>query len=159
MDVKVHLLTRKVVNGGRNVQYDSKCRNQARRQCSDLIQTLSFTSRIDPIVNLITCLSTLLNLNPLSLHPSNSFPLNLVHKIKIGLLKMMNPHISIFPPTSITLPLRMNSNGIQRTKMSSYPPNFILENLMVKASFKFTLARLCRGDIAGFLATSQDNLC
>ena len=71
---------------------------------------------------------------------------------------MVNTDIAILSPTSITRPLWMHSNSIQRPKMPTYTSNLIFEDFMIEPCFEFPLTGLCSGDIAGFLTTTKDNL-
>ena len=71
---------------------------------------------------------------------------------------MMNPNIPIFPSTSITRPLGMHSNSVQRTEMTSYTSDLVLKDFMVETSFEFSLTSLGCSDITSFLSSSKNNL-
>ena len=68
----------------------------------------------------------------------------------------MYPHITILPTTRIPSPLRIHRNGIQRSKMPFYSPDFLLENLMIEACFEFPLAGGSGCDVHGCLAAAED---
>jgi hypothetical protein len=83
--------------------------------------------------------------------------LHLVHEIKICLIEMMHPYISILATTRISTPLRIRGDRIERTKMAFHAPNFIFKDLVVKTRLKFTLARGGCRHVGGGLTPSEDH--
>jgi hypothetical protein len=82
-------------------------------------------------------------------------PLYLIHEIEIALIEMMNPHIPILSTAGVASPLRVNSDGIKRPKMSLDSTNLIFEDLVVEPRFKLSLPGGGRCDIHGSLASSE----
>lgn len=84
-------------------------------------------------------------------------PLDLVHKVKIALIKMMHPHIAILATTRVAPPLRIHSNRIQRPEVSFDSTDFVLEDLVVEARFELALARRSGRHVHGCLAAAEDD--
>jgi len=83
--------------------------------------------------------------------------LHLIHEIKVSLVKVMYPHVSILTTARITSTLGIRCDGIQWSKMTFHPTNLILEYPVVKARFEFALPRRGSGHVHGGLTTSKDN--
>jgi len=69
----------------------------------------------------------------------------------------MHPHIAILTTARIGSSSRMHGNGIQRTKMTPYSSDLILEDLVVESRLEFTLSCTRGGDIHGCLSTAQNH--
>lgn len=52
----------------------------------------------------------------------------------------MNSHITILSTTAIPTSLRVDCYRVERTEVTPYAPDFILEDLMVEAGFESTLS-------------------
>jgi hypothetical protein len=76
---------------------------------------------------------------PLELPPC-LFSLHLVHEVKVRLVKCVHPHITVLSSTGICCALWVDSYGVQRSKMTSYPANLVFEDLVVKPSFELSLS-------------------
>lgn len=85
------------------------------------------------------------------------FPLHLIHEIKIRLIKMMHPYVPVLATAGVSSTLRINGNGIQRSKVALDTPNLVLKNLVVKARFELALARRCGGHVGSSLASAENN--
>lgn len=70
----------------------------------------------------------------------------------------MHTHVTVFSTRGIGRASRVSSDGVERTEMAAHTPNLVLEDLVIKPGFEFTLARRCRGDFHGGLATAEDNV-
>ena len=53
----------------------------------------------------------------------------------------MHPHIAILPSTGVAYALWVDSDRVQRSEVSLYTPNLILEDLVVEACLEFPLPR------------------
>lgn len=84
-------------------------------------------------------------------------PFNLVHEIKVALVKIVHPDISILTTTRIGNALRMDGNGIQGPEMTAHPPNLVLEDLVVEPRLKLALACTRSRDVHGCLSTAQND--
>lgn len=85
------------------------------------------------------------------------FSFNFIHEVKVALVKVVHSDIAIFTTTGVSDTLRMDSNGVERTKVTSYSANLIFEDFVVKSGLKFALTSRGGCHIHGSLTTSQDD--
>lgn len=90
--------------------------------------------------------------------PPQLLPLNLIHKVKVRLIEMVNTNVTILTTRSIGRASRVGVNGVERTEVTLDTANLVLEDLVVKAGLEFTLAGGGCSDIHGGLTTSQNNV-
>ena len=97
-------------------------------------------------------------MNLLSLYLGHLLPFHFIREIKIRLIEMMHAHVAILTTTAISRALGMNSNVVERTKVSPDTPYLFLEYFVVEAGFEFSLS--CTGcrNVHGCLPTTKDDI-
>lgn len=90
--------------------------------------------------------------------PPQLFPLNLVHKVKVRLIEMVNTNVTILTTRSVGRAGRVGVDGVERTEVTLDTANLVLKDLVVETSLEFTLAGGGCSNIHSGLATSQNNV-
>lgn len=66
--------------------------------------------------------------------------LNLVLKVKVSLIEMMQSHIAVFSAACVRLSVWIHGNVVQRSKMSPHTANLLFENLVVEPRLELSLS-------------------
>lgn len=69
----------------------------------------------------------------------------------------MDSDVAILTSTTVSLALGMDRDRVERSEVTSHTANLLLEDHVVDAGFKATLASSSRGDIHGRLPTSENH--
>lgn len=83
--------------------------------------------------------------------------LDLVHEIKVSLVEMVNPDVTVFAPAGVASPRGVDGDGVQRTEMAFDASDLVLEDSVVKAGLEFALPGRCGRDIGGGLPAAEDH--
>lgn len=70
----------------------------------------------------------------------------------------MNTDVTVLSARSISCAGRVHGDGVERTEMATHTPDFVFKDLVVEASFEFTLARRGGCDFHGGLTTAEDHV-
>lgn len=84
--------------------------------------------------------------------------LDFVHKIKIGLVKMVDTDVTVFSARGISCTSWVDMDVIERSEVAPDTTDLVLEDLVVETSLEFTLAGGSCCDIHRSLTTSQDHI-
>ena len=79
-------------------------------------------------------------------------------EIKIGIVKLVDPHITILAPAGIALPVRVELNRVDRAKVTLHPPKLLLEDQVEEAGVELADLGGGGGDVHGVLSAAQDDL-
>lgn len=90
--------------------------------------------------------------------PPHLLSLNLVHEIKVGLVEVVHTDVTVFTTGGVGRTGGVDGNGVEGTEVTTDTADLVLEDLVVEASFEFTLPGRGRGDIHGGLTTTQDHV-
>ncbi len=90
--------------------------------------------------------------------PPQLLPLNLIHKVKVRLIEMVNTNVTVLTTRSIGRAGGVDVDGVERTEVTLDTANLVLEDLVVETGLEFTLAGGGCSDIHSGLATSQNNV-
>ena len=93
----------------------------------------------------------------LLLHGSLPLALDLVAEVEESLVEVVDAHVTVLAATGVALARGVGGDCVEGTEMASDAANLVLEDLVVEASLKFTLARGGSGDIHGGLTTTQNH--
>lgn len=85
-------------------------------------------------------------------------PLDLVQKVKVWLVKVVDTHVSVLTTTAVAGALRVYSDVVERSEVATDTANLLHEDLVVEAGFEFTLACGGGGDVHGGLSSTEDNV-
>lgn len=93
----------------------------------------------------------------LLLHSVQAFPLNLVVEVKVALVEVVNTDITVLSATGVAPASGVGGNGVEGTEVASDTANFVFEDLVVEAGFKFALTTTGGGDLHSGLATTKND--
>lgn len=88
------------------------------------------------------------------IHPPLSFKL----KLKVLGIKIMDANIAIFTTTAVTLPIRVKSNTVYRTKVTLYSAKLFFKSQVEEPCLKFANPGGGRGHIHGLLPTTEHDM-
>jgi len=86
------------------------------------------------------------------------FPLHLVQEVKVWLVEVMYPHVTVLSSAAVSSALRMHGDVVERAEVTPHTTNLLTEDLVVEAGLEFSLACARGCDIHGGLSTSEDNV-
>jgi hypothetical protein len=89
---------------------------------------------------------------------SRRFALDLVHEVKVWLVKVMHTDVSVLSSTAVSGSLWVHGDVVEGTKVTTYTANLLHEDLMIEAGFELSLAGGCGGDVHGSLSSTEDNV-
>ena len=85
-------------------------------------------------------------------------PLYLVHKVEVGLVKVVNADITVLTTRGICGTCWVDVNGVEGPEVTTHTPDLVFENFVVEASLEFTLASGGCSDIHRGLATTKNHV-
>lgn len=84
-------------------------------------------------------------------------PLDLVHKVKVTLVEVMDTDVTVLTTAGVALAGRVSGDRVEGTEVTAHTTNFALEDLVVETRLEFTLTRGGGGDIHGGLTTTEND--
>lgn len=69
----------------------------------------------------------------------SSLSLNLVCEVKVALVKLVHPNVTILSSTGISFSLGVGCNGVQWTEVTTDTTNLLFEDLVIEASLELSL--------------------
>jgi hypothetical protein len=70
----------------------------------------------------------------------------------------MYAHISVLSSTAVASALRVYSDVVKGSEVTTHTTDLLHEDLVVEAGFEFTLARGGSSDVHGGLSSAEDNV-
>ncbi|KND88935.1 hypothetical protein TOPH_06453 [Tolypocladium ophioglossoides CBS 100239] len=91
------------------------------------------------------------------LHPVRAFPLDLVHKVVVTLVEVVNADVAVFSAACVALAGGVGGDGVEGTEVAADTADLVLEDLVVEAGLEFTLTGGGSGDVHSGLAAAEDD--
>lgn len=91
------------------------------------------------------------------LHSVLSFPLDLVQKVIVTLVEVVDTNVAVLSTAGVALASGVGGDGVEGTEVASDTANLVLEDAVVEASLELTLTGRGAGDIHGGLTTTEDD--
>ena len=85
-------------------------------------------------------------------------PLDLVHKVVVALVEVVDTDVTVLATAGVALAGRVGGDSVEGTEVTAHATDLALEDLVVETRLEFTLARRGSGDIHGGLTTTEDDV-